>query len=301
MDKILITVFLSALAGFLTAVTSIVKLVNEKESKTTDYRQTWTDSARLALSNLISNLSTQAELITSRANAADRLTEHLGDESQTAKEDEAEKRLRDFWQNKLNEDDAALRIMRKEIYQSYALTRLHFKIDDHSFNRVEHKFDVVMGMLRELGKLSDTEKKPERMELKEKILSTVDDIAIYAREILKTEWETVKKGEKSYKLTKRWSIYGSVIMLFILLSIGIHAAVAMWHDSRPQEILASRNDRPVGMSSQSERKDITTDEKSASLQMQIINMDREAFCPPNSPRIVIPKPQAQKIDSKCKQ
>lgn len=34
MDRILLTAFLTALAGFITAALSIVKLVNEKESKT---------------------------------------------------------------------------------------------------------------------------------------------------------------------------------------------------------------------------------------------------------------------------
>jgi len=63
MDKILLTAFLSALAGFITAILSIVKLVNEKESKTTDYRQNWTDSVRGELANLIGLLNAQAAQI----------------------------------------------------------------------------------------------------------------------------------------------------------------------------------------------------------------------------------------------
>ncbi|QVE15078.1 MULTISPECIES: hypothetical protein [Pseudomonas] len=57
MDKILLTAFLTALAGFITAALSVVKLVNEKESKTTEFRQSWTESARAALSDLIAKLN----------------------------------------------------------------------------------------------------------------------------------------------------------------------------------------------------------------------------------------------------
>ena len=57
MDKILLTAFLTALAGFVTAALSIVKLVNEKESKTTEFRQAWTDSARKALADLIAKIN----------------------------------------------------------------------------------------------------------------------------------------------------------------------------------------------------------------------------------------------------
>jgi len=65
MDKILLTVFLSALAGFITAALSIVKLVNEKESKTSDYRQAWTETARTAFSELIASINSLAALLAS--------------------------------------------------------------------------------------------------------------------------------------------------------------------------------------------------------------------------------------------
>jgi hypothetical protein len=60
MDKIFLTAFLSALAGFITATLSIVKLVNEKESKTTEYRQAWTDSLRKSFAELIGLINAQA-------------------------------------------------------------------------------------------------------------------------------------------------------------------------------------------------------------------------------------------------
>lgn len=227
MDKILLTAFLSALAGFITSVLSIVKLVNEKESKTTDYRQVWTDSVRKALGDLVGRLNAQAGHIAGAADTRKSLINLLREE-ESKLDESVKKRLADFAENSLKENQAAIRQLRREIYELYALTRLHFKPNDLSFNRIEQKFDIVMSMLVELGN-SDDELK--RATLKEKVHAITDEIAFFARDILKTEWETVKKGEPAYQLTKRWSIAGSAIMLFVLLSIGIHAGISIWRQS----------------------------------------------------------------------
>jgi len=51
-DRILVTLFVSVLVAFVTAALSIVRLVNDKEGKTTDYRQAWTDSVRKSLESV---------------------------------------------------------------------------------------------------------------------------------------------------------------------------------------------------------------------------------------------------------
>lgn len=94
-----------------------------------------------------------------------------------------------------------------------------------AINRIEQKFDSAMAMLSELAKADNS---ADRAKIKEKIHGTVDEITGYSRDILKTEWETVKKGEPSYQTTKRWSIGGSIAMLFLLISIGIHAGISIW-------------------------------------------------------------------------
>lgn len=166
MDKILITAFLSALAGFITAVISIVKLVNEKESKTTDYRQTWTNSARQSLSDLISNLNTHASLLINLGDSIDgikktaELTEELPDNHPFAK------RICDLLDGEYKEEQAAIREMQRDIHKSYAFTRLHFKPNDNSFYRVEQKFDVIFGMLEEIKNMKGEERKNDRRVLK---------------------------------------------------------------------------------------------------------------------------------------
>ncbi|WP_223526713.1 hypothetical protein [Pseudomonas sp. BF-B-26] len=222
MDKILLTAFLSALAGFITAVISIVKLVNEKESKTTDYRQAWTDSIRKAFADLIANINSQASRLIAAAGVRDELNRmHADDDDENAQS----KRVRDHQDKVLADHRMALHDTKKAIYESYALVRLHFKPNDLSFNRIEQKFDVLEGLLTDLSRENED---VERATIREKIHTGANEIAGYARDILKTEWETVKRGEPAYQLTKKWSIGSSIAMFVILLSIGIHAGITIW-------------------------------------------------------------------------
>lgn len=224
MDKILLTVFLSALAGFITAILSIVKLVNEKESKTTDYRQNWTDSVRSELANLIGLLNAQASHISASKktvkNFVDIHQSSVPEGSEVFKENATE-----HVGHSLKENQALVRETRQQIYQSYARARLHFKPDDISFSRVEQQFNVIVGILNELEKTKELD---EIAALREKVHSAANEMTGFCRHILKTEWETVKKGERAYQLTKKWSIAGSILMLFILVSIGVHAGMSMW-------------------------------------------------------------------------
>ncbi|MTZ14918.1 hypothetical protein GNE00_14295 [Pseudomonas sp. JL972] len=226
MDKILLTVFLSALAGFITAALSIVKLVNEKESKTSDYRQAWTETVRAAFSELIASINSIAGLFTSDIKISNQLNRMYQDSRQLPNpqiESEKDKRLLDHLEKTLSENRKELHIIRRNLYESYALVRLHFKPNDLSFNRVEQKFDSIQGLIRQLEVEKDEGKSSE---LREKIHSESSELAGFARDILKTEWETVKKGEPAYKRTKKWSVGISIAMLFVLFSIGIHAAIA---------------------------------------------------------------------------
>lgn len=223
MDKILLTAFLSALAGFITAVISIVKLVNEKESKTTDYRQAWTDSVRKAFADLIANINAQASRMVSAVADIEKLN-NLHAKQQGA-EDEGTKRVRDHFEKLVADHRKAVHDNKRAIYECYALARLHFKPNDLSFNRIEQKFDVLEGMLNEIGKLENSE--TVRAEMRQKIHAGANEITGYARDILKTEWETVKRGEPAYERTKRWSIGGSIAMFLILVAIGIHAGISI--------------------------------------------------------------------------
>ncbi|MCL5796001.1 MAG: hypothetical protein M1579_00680 [Gammaproteobacteria bacterium] len=229
MDKILLVTFLSSLAGFITAVISIVKLVNEKESKITDYRQEWTKSLRESLSNLISNLNNHPHLLGFLSLSVSEV-KILEDNSNEAdiKDKIIHKR------KQIEEIKSELRESRKNIYDAYALTQLHFKPNDISFNRIEQKFDLLVVQITsplESASSDDIQK------YRASIHALTKDIADYSRDILKTEWETVKNGEKTYKQTKKWSQYASIVLLFVILSIGVHSAFSFWKKGIEEEAI----------------------------------------------------------------
>jgi hypothetical protein len=219
MDKVLLTAFLSALAGFITAVISIVKLVNEKESKTTDYRQAWTDSIRKSLAELIASLNAQASQIKNEFSLRDKLNNFSEERLQEPGVD----RIMDHLEKNLSELVKNMHLTRQATFESYAFSRLHFKPNDLSFNRIEQKFDILDSLLNDL---STESKEVTRAEIRQKIYGGTKEITDYARDILKTEWETVKRGEPAYQRTKKWSIGTSILMLLILLSIGIHVGTS---------------------------------------------------------------------------
>ncbi|WP_312435377.1 hypothetical protein [Janthinobacterium sp.] len=233
MDKLLLTAFLSSLAGFLTAILSIVKLVNEKESKTSEYRQAWTDSARKSLADLVGLINTLASLSWNIMKDADTMESAMLSSIENSKDENVEL-FKKFMQDKIQNQHATRREITRDLHQTYAMTRLHFRLNDHDFGKIEQSFPHIYTMLESLATEDDSEK---RTKLKEKIHAAADELIVYSRILLKTEWEIVKKGEKAFLQTKRWTIYGSIVMLFILVSIGIHAAISMWKDDikKPNE------------------------------------------------------------------
>lgn len=221
MDKILLTAFLTALAGFITAALSIVKLVNEKESKTTEYRQAWTESVRTAMAELIAKINAKAStMVSAKKNILNYFALHEGregkDELRTKNLIELQRVLVESGYEKSNS-------LTSEIYQAYASVRLHFKPDDIGFNRVEQKFEWCMAKFEELKAEQGDEKIGA---IKEQIHSAANDMTAFSRSILKTEWETVKLGEPAYKETKKWSIRACILMFFLLVTIGVHAAIS---------------------------------------------------------------------------
>lgn len=285
-DKVLLTVFVSVLVGFITAALSIVRLVNDKENKTTDYRQAWNDSLRKCFAELISNINLLAYSITSRLTAADRANEIT---EQAIKQEEKKSdlspslnNLRDFFDRKLFDEESHIRELRKNLHQSYALTSLHFKPNDLSFSRVEQKFGVIIGMIDRLSSLQGDEALAERSALREKIQTAALELAGYSRDILKTEWEAVKKGERAYQQTKRWSLIGGGIALFVLLVFG---AVTTWSMARSDagKLPERRSHLPVGQSNVSVGS-TSPIPSSAPQNSQVVNVYPSVACPTSSDR-----------------
>lgn len=243
-DKVLLAIFLSVLAGFFTAALSIVKLVNDKENKTTDYRQAWTDSLRKCFADLISNINLLASCLADKHLSLDDANELA---AQTLEQEGKEKSIPEFAKNlgsyfdkRIHDQSAHIQELQRNLHQSYALTRLHFKPNDLSFSRVEQKVDVIVEMLQKLTSMRGKEVAADRLVLREKLHAAATELTGYSRDILKTEWEAVKKGEKAYQRTKTWSIVSGGIALFVLIIFGM---VTAWkilrNEQRPLQELPS--------------------------------------------------------------
>lgn len=227
-DRILLTLFVSVLVAFVTAALSIVRLVNDKEGKTTDYRQAWTDSVRRSLAELVANINAISGAIVRNADYVEEINAMLASqrENKIEKLSDGDAALQAHLAAQIAAEREHMRSLRRDLHQSYALTRLHFKPNDLSFARIEQKFDVVVGLLGEIHTAEGDSAKADRLLLKEKIHGAATDITSYAQDILKTEWENVKRGEPAYQSTKKWSIAGGGGALFVLLLFGGATAVS---------------------------------------------------------------------------
>ncbi len=200
MDKLLLAAFLSALAGFLTAILSIVKLVNEKEGKISDYRQLWNDSVRKSFADLTAKLYAMTVNLEEQERHIELIRKH---EKRLNTDDGVDKKAltsaKERAEEVLNQTQEDILAKRHELYLSYAYTKLHFKPRDASFSRIEKKYDLVSSLMDELNSKASPER---RFELRGKIIFHIAEIVEIGRDILKIEWEIVKKGEPAYKQTK---------------------------------------------------------------------------------------------------
>lgn len=214
MDKLLLAAFLSSLAGFITAIVSVVKLVNEKENKTSEFRQAWTNSARAVIAELAAKLTS----FTADLEYQNRLVEI--ETKLAAKTGEANTKRLESIRETLLHTRRDISLNRHDQHQAFALCKLHFKPNDPEFIPIEHKFELIRNLNHDLFHSKES---AERNEIKAKNYAYAQEIVETGRVILKKEWERVKEGEKAFKETKKYSLIGGVLMLFILLSIGLHA------------------------------------------------------------------------------
>ncbi len=225
MDKLLLAAFLSALAGFITAIISFVKLVNEKEGKISESRQAWNESVRKSFAELTSKIYAMAANFEEQSTFGEIVSENekLLDAADDPEKKSIESAIEQAKHNlKIVQED--IQSKRHDMHLSYAYTKLHFKPGDVSFNRIEQKYDLIDTLMDTLFEEADYQK---RVEIRAKIDGHIKGMVDIGRDILKTEWEVVKKGEPAYKQTIRFAAWGGMVMLFILVSIGIHAFISV--------------------------------------------------------------------------
>jgi hypothetical protein len=161
----------AALIGaWLTGAFAFFSLLNVKHSKISEFRQDWINSFRSEVSGFISDFNKCAVIQKKR----DRL--------------------------RTQSDETARKELDKEFYDSYSLllqhkTNISLRVNRGDTNRKLRELNLLLLSNLDIGAKSLNENKaPSPNELTEEIISTSSNI-------LKLEWERVKKGETGYRMT----------------------------------------------------------------------------------------------------
>lgn len=235
MDNIVLSTIIGLFAAFLTAVLGFTKLINDKEGKTSEFRQEWTGSIRITIAKLVSSLrhlSVLHERHFTRASVCDELNQELlklTDISTSIYN--ITKESKDFNMKLVESLNSEILETNRIIRENLALTVLHFKPFDNEFIHVENNLKSILDIMDDVSKTSwiPLNNKNERAEYlssnRTKIENLCNEIISITRLMLKKEWELIKSGEKNYSKTKSVFKYGSflvassIVVLFIYFFI----------------------------------------------------------------------------------
>lgn len=182
-----IVVITSSIAAFLATLWAYVKLISDKEQKTTEFRQQWTVSFRAAIAELIAEI---------------RLSSNLAAEFQRVNRPNA---IEELLQAKL----ALMHDSRAKVMNAHSLVRLHFKPQDAHYEAIDRSISTAIELLN----AKDYEE-TVRLNVREE-LSTVTELS---RGILKHEWERIKQGERAYRTTQ-WVMLLAIVSLPVALVV----------------------------------------------------------------------------------
>lgn len=297
-DRVLLPVFVTVLVGFVTAALSIVRLVNDKEGKTSDHRQHWCDSLRVCLADLVSSINSAASEIVNRAESGDRLSALLAKyKNHSDKWLEADATLRDHLNEVAIDKDSKVRELRKQLYHAYSLTSLHFKPGDSAFAPIEANFTLTMQLMRELALMNGSDKSKERIERRNEIHKAANAITVAGQEVLKTEWEIVKRGEGAYVLTKKWSVVGGAVAFAILIFFALLAALSVSKSLAPESNKNRSDQVAEAKPPQTVTGQTLVPNAAGGAVTQIVNVHPSECHPP--PRTNPPSPQKPSRKSEC--
>lgn len=235
MDKILFSTLIGLFAAFLTAVLGFTKLINDKEGKTSEFRQEWTNSIRKVLADLVSSFTNLIDLYEKShkySAVCYRLSNELFDLSQSdVSDNEYDNHKEGFLYNKKMLEMISDEVIeaKKNINAGISMALLHFKPNDIEFQHLEAKFDLVMKIISDINERDFSvpdEGHPRYLAARKKEVELIcKDMLYISRSILKGEWERIKSGEINYIKTKRVFKVGSFLMtaaigvLFLFITV----------------------------------------------------------------------------------
>jgi hypothetical protein len=232
------TALVSACIGFLiacvTAALGFAKLINDKESKVSEFRQEWTCSVREALADISGqflNLLQLKKRFLELSFKCEELSEQLGLPEDVDSNKIALEHYLAIRESHSDQISDALCILRKRD----ALCRLHFKVNDVDFLHVESKIDCLFALCASYGRGDPNKNLADESEADR----LCRDLVQISRGILKSEWERIKNGEVNFQKTKRVFKDGSMILAGALAVILIAGGILKYSDYLAKTKMAS--------------------------------------------------------------
>ena len=212
MDSALMAATVTAAVGFVTAAISVVKLINDKESKVTDYRQAWALSARASISDLVSTINAYAKELFDQKGIEVALQDADRKASQFDPPPSHLTQKVEWRQSQIDSSFERCKNHLHKIQAAYCSAQLHFKSNDLRFSGIEDAFSLCQDRIKALRMSTEREDWPR---LCNAIHESAQTISSRSRDLLDSEWKDTKKGEKAYQ----WAVRSSIGLLVVALVV----------------------------------------------------------------------------------
>lgn len=191
LSQIPIAPIATVVAALITALISFVNLTLSKEQKTSEFRQAWIDGMR---SDLATYLSSARALCRTMQEARSPNTNDEG--------------IQDFKFEKT-------KISEMRIDGASALYRIKLRLNKKEADHIE--LNRLIDVAVETQNKINIEKGKDYSEA----LKAIERVSEHSQDILKSQWERVKKGERAFHVAKNWVMpaimIGSIVFIAFLL------------------------------------------------------------------------------------
>lgn len=188
--------FATVVAALITAAISFVNLTLSKEQKTSEFRQAWIDGLRGDLAIFLSS-----------ARALCRTME------ETRSANTSDKDIQDFKFSKEKIGD-----MRSAVADAFYRIKLRLNKNESEHQKLQQLLESAINIQNSIN--------IEKGKDYTKALDAIEQAAIYSQDVLKSEWERVKQGEKPFQNAKNQIIGALKIFFAIFIAIPLFALVA---------------------------------------------------------------------------
>lgn len=206
-------VLLTFTAALITFIFSYIKIINDKEQKTTEFRQKWTDLVREEISRSIKCQAVvwQDHWLESKwalgKTTADTETKTLLDGKIEKAQDRILRNIEEY-KKSMSCLQISLNPEEREC-QSLISTIKEIEIVE------KRGREALLNIFTSNGSMASMEKTKASFDLE--IAKKIEDANDCARIVLKKEWERIKNGEESYRFAKKSSAIVISVGLFVLV------------------------------------------------------------------------------------